>query len=46
MSASSAAKFVANIFQAKLVDDVKATQSVWHMPGQASFTDLPVVEAE
>jgi hypothetical protein len=35
--------FVPNIFDAKPGDYVKATQRVWHMPGEASFISLPVV---
>ena len=35
--------FVPNIFWAKPGDFVKATQRVYHAPGQASFIDLPVV---
>jgi len=37
--------FVPNIFDAKPADYVKATQRVWHTPGDASFIDLPVVPA-
>ncbi|WP_082190394.1 CocE/NonD family hydrolase [Frateuria defendens] len=36
--------FVPNIFDAKPADYVKATQRVYHAPGQASFISLPVVE--
>jgi uncharacterized protein len=35
--------FVPNIFFAKPVDYVKATQRVYHAPNNASFIDLPVV---
>jgi putative CocE/NonD family hydrolase len=35
--------FVPNIFFAKPADYVKATQRVYHAPGNASFLDLPVV---
>jgi putative CocE/NonD family hydrolase len=35
--------FVPNIFDAKPEDYTKATQRVWHTPGQASFISLPVV---
>jgi uncharacterized protein len=35
--------FVPNIFRAKPSDYVKATQRIWHQPGQASFVQLPVV---
>ncbi|MGC1296959.1 MAG: CocE/NonD family hydrolase [Alloacidobacterium sp.] len=35
--------FVPNIFDAKPADYQKATQRVWHTPGQASFINLPVV---
>jgi uncharacterized protein len=37
--------FVPNIFFAKPSDYVKATQRVYHAPGQASYIDLPVVAA-
>jgi uncharacterized protein len=36
-------KFVPNIFDAKPADYQKATQRVWHTPGNASFISLPVV---
>ena len=36
-------KFVPNIFNAKPVDYQKATERVWHTPGNASFISLPVV---
>jgi hypothetical protein len=36
-------KFVPNIFWAKPEDYRKATQRVFHTPGQASFIELPVV---
>ena len=35
--------FVPNIFFAKPGDYVKATQRVYHTPGEASYIDLPVV---
>jgi uncharacterized protein len=35
--------FVPNIFYAKPADYQKATQRVWHSPGDASFISLPVV---
>jgi predicted acyl esterase len=35
--------FVPNIFDAKPTDYVKATQRVWHTPGNASFISLPVM---
>jgi putative CocE/NonD family hydrolase len=37
--------FVPNIFWAKPEDYKKATQRIWHQPGQASFVELPVVTA-
>jgi len=37
--------FVPNIFWAKPTDFRKATQRVYHAPGQASFVELPVVPA-
>jgi hypothetical protein len=37
--------FVPNIFDAKPEDYQKATQRVWHTPGDPSFIDLPVVPA-
>ncbi|HEU5400439.1 MAG TPA: CocE/NonD family hydrolase [Terriglobales bacterium] len=39
-------KFVPNIFNAKPGDYQKATQRVWHTPGNASMISLPVVEAK
>ena len=36
--------FVPNIFWAKPGDYRKATQRIYHAPGQASFVELPVVE--
>ncbi len=36
-------KFVPNIFWAKPEDFQKATQRIYHTPGQASFVELPVV---
>jgi predicted acyl esterase len=35
--------FVPNIFDAKPSNYVKATQRIWHAPGDASFIELPVV---
>ena len=35
--------FVPNIFDAKPSDYQKATQRVWHTPGDASFISMPVV---
>jgi putative CocE/NonD family hydrolase len=35
--------FVPSIFEAKPGDYVKATQRVYHTPGQASFVELPLV---
>jgi uncharacterized protein len=35
--------FVPNIFLAKPSDYVKATQRVYHSPGEASFIELPIV---
>ena len=35
--------FVPNIFFAKPTDYVKATQRIYHGPGEASYIDLPVV---
>jgi putative CocE/NonD family hydrolase len=37
--------FVPNIFFAKPEDYQKATQRIYHAPGQASFIELPVVSA-
>ena len=37
-------KYVKNIFFAKPSDYVKATQRVYHAPGEASYIDLPLVE--
>ena len=37
--------FVPNIFWAKPTDYRKATQRIYHTPGQASFVELPVVPA-
>jgi uncharacterized protein len=36
-------KFVPNIFDAAPADYQKATQRVWHTPGNASFISVPVV---
>ncbi|HEY3350527.1 MAG TPA: CocE/NonD family hydrolase [Thermoanaerobaculia bacterium] len=38
--------FVPSIFWAKPADYVKATQRVFHAPGQASFVELPLVTAK
>jgi uncharacterized protein len=38
--------FVPNIFWAKPGDYKKATQRVYHAPGQASFVELPVVSGQ
>jgi len=38
--------FVANIFWAKPEDYRKATQRIYHSPGQASFVELPVVAGD
>ncbi len=35
--------YVPNIFDAKSADYQKATQRIWHTPGDASFVSLPVV---
>jgi predicted acyl esterase len=35
--------FVPNIFWAKPADYRKATQRIYHAPGQATFIDLPLV---
>jgi putative CocE/NonD family hydrolase len=37
--------FVPNIFFAKPADYIKATERVYHAPGEASYIDLPVVAA-
>ena len=37
--------YVPNIFDAKPGDYQKATQKIWHAPAEASYIDLPVVEA-
>jgi uncharacterized protein len=37
--------FVPNIFFARPEDYVKATQRIYHAPGEESFIDLPVVPA-
>ena len=34
--------FVANILDAKPADYQKATQRIWHTPGDASYIELPV----
>ena len=38
--------FVPNIFWAKPGDYRKATQRLYHAPGQASFVELPVVSGQ
>jgi uncharacterized protein len=38
--------FVENIFWAKAEDYRKATQRVYHAPGQESYVELPLVEAQ
>jgi hypothetical protein len=38
--------FVPNIFWAKPEDYKRATQRVYHTPGEESYIDLPVVKAE
>jgi hypothetical protein len=38
--------FVPNIFWAKPVDYHKATQKIFHAPGQASFVELPLVKLQ
>jgi len=35
--------FVSNIFWAKPSDYRKATQRIYHEPGEASFVELPIV---
>jgi putative CocE/NonD family hydrolase len=37
--------FVPNIMFAKPEDYAKATQRIWHVPGQASAIELPVISA-
>jgi predicted acyl esterase len=37
--------FVPNIFFAKPADYTKATQRIWHGPGEASYISLPVTLA-
>jgi putative CocE/NonD family hydrolase len=39
-------RFVPNILEAKPADFQKATQRIWHTPGEASYINLPVVKAE
>jgi uncharacterized protein len=36
-------QYVPNIFEAKPQDYEKATQRIWHTPGEASYISLPVV---
>ena len=38
-------KFVPNIFLAQPADYQKATQRIWHTPGEASYISLPVVQS-
>jgi uncharacterized protein len=38
--------FVPNIFYARPGDYKKATQTIWHQPGHASFVELPVVSGQ
>ncbi len=38
-------KYVPNIFEAKPQDYEKATERIWHTPGEASYISLPVVPA-
>jgi predicted acyl esterase len=38
-------KFVENIFWASPNDYRKATQRIYHAPGQASFVELPMITA-
>ena len=38
-------QFLPNIFEAKPTDYQKATQHIWHTPGEASYISLPVVPA-
>jgi hypothetical protein len=38
-------RYVPNIFEAKPQDYEKATQRIWHTPGEASYISLPVVPA-
>ena len=38
--------FVPNIFWAKASDYKKATQRIYHAPGQASFVELPLVKGQ
>ena len=38
--------FVVNVFFAKPEDYVKATERIYHEPGEASFIELPVVSAQ
>jgi predicted acyl esterase len=37
--------FVSSIFLARPEDYRKATQRIYHAPGQASFVELPIVRA-
>src|ERR1700729_1230597 len=37
--------FVPNIFYAKPADYAKATQRIWHEPGEASYISLPITPA-
>jgi len=38
--------FVPSIFEAEPADYVKATQRIYHAPGNASFVELPLVRGE
>ncbi len=38
-------RYVPNIFEAKPQDYQKATERIWHTPGEASYISLPVVPA-
>jgi len=40
------AEFRAQHHAGKPADYAKATQRIWHVPGQASAIELPVIEAE
>ena len=39
-------RYVENIFEAKPEDYTKATQRIWHAPGQTSYISLPIVPVE
>jgi predicted acyl esterase len=38
--------YVQNIFFAQPADYMKATQGIYHAPGQASYIELPVVQMQ